>query len=504
MPTKEMKLKTLDIAFCREIRDPLYNYIFITDFEAPILDSYIFQRLDRIYQMPTALLVYPSAKHTRKTHSLGVMQLAHEAMVNLLYLQSERISSKISPLFWQGNVVTREPRGKNLDSLQTLREDWWNNKKLDYIVQSVRLAGMLHDLGHPPLTHLFEDICESLEIKIDHKGKTMNFDHEVMSRKIIEEKEGELGIKSPFNAEYINDILDREEGKAPAFVKEIVSGGYDCDKLDYLTRDATAAGALEFGRVDAKRILSGFRVVDEKLCVSTSAIDALMNSFDALQYMYTSVYYHRTARIFDYMIQDALLKVPEFLQNIVSDINTFLKFDDYNFIGKTIEYVNANRNDENEDVIEILEDYRNRKKRYVQIFLHRLTSGYLLIEQTNKALEELEKELKESAKNLEIRIDFRPKIRPVGIDLEGLRDWLLEERIYDPSEGETKPLYDISRAYHDKLKHYTILFRIFANRKQLDPKYDTQNIYNTEKDEICNTAKEKMEEIEKQYEKLGF
>jgi len=502
MSPDKIKLRTLQIAFCREIRDPINNYIFVTNFEDPILDSNIFQRLDRILQMPSAHLVYPSAKHTRKTHSLGVMQLVHEAIVQLLYSQSERISSKISSLFWQGNVVTKKPRGKNLDNLHNLREDWWNNEELDYITQSIRLAGMLHDLGHPPFSHLFEDICKPLKITVDYKGKKKSFDHEIMSRKIIDEKEKELGIKRPFTSEYINDILDKEGGKAPSFVKEIINSGYDCDKMDYLLRDSYAAGALEFGRIDCKRILSGFRVVDERLCVSASAIDALMNSFDALQYMYASVYYHRTARIFDFMIQDALSKVPEFLQDIVADVDKFLEIDDYNFVQKTIEYVEKNKSDENRDSIELLEDYRNRKKKYVRIFLHRLTSGYLLIESTNKALQELEKELTELAKNLEIRIDFRPKVRPIGINLESLRNWLMEERIYDPSDGEVKSLHTISTAFHDKLKHYTIIFRIFANRKQLDPKYDTMNVCISEAEKIRKTAQEKMDLIEREYEIL--
>jgi len=453
--------------------------------------------------MPTAHMVYPSAKHTRKTHSLGVMQLAYEAIIHLLFLQHEKVSSKISPLFWRGSVVIKESKRRGLDSLRILREDWWNEKDLDHIVQSIRLAAMLHDLGHAPLTHLFEDICRSLDIKINYKGKNIPFNHEVMSRKIIEEKERELGIRRPFTSEYLNDILDKENGKAPQFIREIINSGYDCDKMDYLVRDAYATGTLEFGRIDYRRIISGFRVVNERLCVSISAIDALMNSFDALQYMYTSVYYHRTARIFDFMIQDALSKVPDFLQDITSDVDKFLEFDDYNFIRKVINYVNKNKNNENKDVADILRDYLNRKKRYKEIFSHRLTSGYLLIEKTNQLLKDLEKELNEIAKNLEIKIDFRPKIRPVGIDLESLREWLLEEIIYDPSDGETKPIIEISRAFHEKLKQYTVLFRIFANRKQIDPAYDTSHIYINEANKIKKVAEEKIKEIEKEYEKLS-
>jgi len=485
------------------LRDPLYDYIFVTDFESPILDSEIFQRLDRIRQLPTAHLVYPSAKYTRKTHSLGVMHLAHEAILHLLFLQSSRIRSRISPLFWGQKVVTDGQGERNLDDLHNLREDWWNEQKIDEIVQSIRLAGMLHDLGHGPLTHIFEDLCKPLEIAVEYKGRKEIFDHELMSRKIIEEKEGELGIKRPFTFQNINQILDRKEGEAPLFVRELINSGYDCDKMDYLLRDAYATGTQEFGRIDYKRIICGLRVVDEALRVSVSAIDALMNSFDALQYMYTSVYYHRAARIFDFMIEDALSKVPEFLQNIVSDVDTFLSFDDHNFVTEVTNYVKENQTDENRCVIDILNDYLDRKKKYMEVFSHRLTSGYLLIERTNNALEELKRELNETVGNLEIRIDFRPQIRPVGINIHDVPKWLLGERFYDPSDGEIKPLHDLSRAYHQKLRQYTILFRIFANRDQLDPAKDTRNVFRSEKNTLRRVAEEKLGEIEDLYESLS-
>jgi len=84
-----------------------------------------------------------------------------------------------------------------------------------------------------------------------------------------------------------------------------------------------------------------------------------------------------------------------------------------------------------------------------------------------------------------------------------LRDWLLEERIYDHNDGEVKPIHMISKAFHDKLKHYTILFRVFANREQLDPAYDTRNTYNNEKTKICRATRNKIEGIEDAYEKLS-
>lgn len=497
-----MNLKSEDITFCREMRDPIYDYVYITNFEDPILNSPIFQRLDRIFQMPTAQMVYPSAKHTRKVHSLGVMQLAHEAIVSLMFFQTEAIKSEISPLFWEGKVVIKDQLEKGLDDLKNIREEWWHGKEFDFIVQGIRIAGMLHDIGHAPFSHLFEDVCKSQNITIEYKGQKILFDHEVMSRKIIEEKEDTLGIKRPFTSEYINDVLDKENGKAPLFVKELISSGYDCDKLDYLRRDSYATGTLEFGRMDYRRIIAGLRVFNQSLCVSTSSIDALMNSFDALRYMYTSVYYHRTTRIFDFMIHDAFSKIPEFLQDVVSSVDHFLEFNDYNFITKAIDYVNKNKTEQNKDVAKILTDFLNREKRYKEIFCHRLTSGYLLLEKTNNALLELEKHLEEMAQDLEIRVDFGPKVRPVGVNLEELSNWLLEERFYDPTEGKAMPLHEISQVFHYALQHYTVLFRIFVSKEQLDPNFDTQNKFRSLAQKIHKEASERIKKIEEQYERL--
>lgn len=251
-------LKSLELRFVREIRDPVFGYFYVTNFEDPVLDSPIFQRLDRIYQMPTARIVYPSAQYTRKVHSLGAAHLSYKAILNILYRQHETINSHVNPLFWGKEVVLKPQSEKGLDNLgQKLREDWWNKKELDELVQSIRLAGMLHDIGHTPFSHLFEDICKMNKIEMEFKGKKFVFDHEIMSRKIISEMGKELNLVEPFDADHVNQILD-PNGTAPPFLRELINSGYDCDKLDYLVRDARATGAVEFGLIDVERILAGY------------------------------------------------------------------------------------------------------------------------------------------------------------------------------------------------------------------------------------------------------
>jgi len=485
------------ITFTMEMRDPIYGYIFLTNYEEDVLDSKIFQRLDRIFQMPTSQFVYPSAKHTRKTHSLGVMHLSHNAILNILYRQSENIQNYVNALCWGERVVVKNGE-KGLQSFdQNIREEWWNKREREHIIQGLRLAAMLHDVGHAPLSHLFEDVCKKAKIEFEFEGRKVTFNHELMSLKIIKEKVDKLGIKSPFTAEDITEIL-KKDGKAPPFLHQLISGAYDCDKLDYLARDAYATGAIEFGGIDCARIIDGLRVnQEEQLCVSISALDALMKSFDAVQYMYTSVYYHKTARIFDFMVTEALLKIPEFLREIVSSVDKFLEYDDYCFLYEARKY--AEENNVN-DAVELFDDFRYRRKKYKEIYSHRITIDFLIRKETLNQLKEIENSLTEIAKNLGIVVDYRPDIRPVGIDIEDLPVWLTEKHIYDPSDGKTKKIKDISEAYHRRLTQYVILFRVYANRDQL--KDDPKKVYNSEKDKIAREAKKRLNELCKKYEEL--
>jgi len=484
-----------NLVMTREIRDPVYDYIYLTMVENAVIDSRIFQRLDGLAQMPTAHFVYPSGKYSRKTHSLGAMHLMSKALLHVLYMHSGDLREKISPLLF-GEPVVFKGRDTVIDHLDQEINKWWDSKEIDEIVQCARLAALLHDIGHAPFSHTFENMTKELAQK---KVIDRAFDHEDMSRKIIEEKEDELGL-GEFESKEINEILDKN-GSAPDFLKELINGPYDCDKLDYLMRDSYHTGAPEYGITGTERILHGFRVKDCQLCISSSALHAMMNSFRSIQSMYTAVYYHRTSRIFDFMIADAFSMVPEFINEIVSSVDTFLKYDDHTIVEVIKERAKRKCSSKSyKKAMEILEMVRYRQKMYTCILEFPLSFSLIVEEKPRKDIGEINARIREFCKecgaaDFNIRVDFSPTVKPVGISLEDIINWLTFFRIYDTKDNRLKSLEDVSKSYFRDLLHYSILFRIFVDRGKTK-----KNPYIVEK--IRKKAKEELEGLEKKWWKM--
>jgi HD superfamily phosphohydrolase len=162
----------------RKIRDPIHGYIPITEIENAVIDTPIFQRLDRLLQMPTAHYAYPSGMHTRKSHSFGVMHLAHRAICIILFRQHSGLRSSVCPLLYRGAVPPLVNGQESLPDLKDIDE----MKDIPWFVQCIRLAGLLHDVGHAPLSHLFEDAYGTTM-----PAKHARFSHEAMSTRIIRE-----------------------------------------------------------------------------------------------------------------------------------------------------------------------------------------------------------------------------------------------------------------------------------------------------------------------------
>jgi hypothetical protein len=245
-----------------EIKDPVYGYVYITESEKNIVDSFPMQRLHRLRQLAGAEYVYPGANHTRFEHSIGTMHLAQRLTEN-----------------------------SNLSRYLSNEE-----------AQMIRFAALLHDVGHGPFSHVFEHLLE----------KFLDKTHEEMTVWVIEKSElsdiiRKLGYSVDAVAKLATGSLRR---KGKMFVDQIVQSAVDVDKLDFIVRDTYHTGA-EYGNVDVFRLIHMIDVLDDNLAVDFGALSALESFILARIESFKSIYFHRVSRAAQIMLAMAMEKAKD-------------------------------------------------------------------------------------------------------------------------------------------------------------------------------------------------
>lgn len=253
------------------IRDPLYGFIDLSKIETQIIDTAVFRRLHNIKQLSHAYLVYPTAIHTRFEHSLGVLYLADLVAKQLDFEKDER--------------------------------------------EIIRLSALLHDLGHGPFSHLFEEVLSEVNGK-----KIVHEDISIMLIKENREISPILGEKTKKIIQLLEHkkVDDWDEAKS-TLAADIVSSPLDVDKMDYLRRDSYHIG-VAYGQFDLPRIIHTLTSTDDlkekHLCVKDKGKDAIENYRLGRYLMHAQVYQHHTRLVADQMFLRALdLAVNE--ENII-------------------------------------------------------------------------------------------------------------------------------------------------------------------------------------------
>ena len=211
------------------VRDPLWNNIRLEPEALAIIDTPAFQRLRYVRQLGHAFLVYPGATHTRFEHALGTYHLAGR--------------------------ITQD--------------------------REVRLAALLHDIGHYPFSHALEEA-----------GLPR---HETLAAKHLKTGGGPLAEVLDRLGVSVERVLQLIQGTSHSPLGGIISGSLDVDKLDYLTRDATMCG-VPYGVIDVDRLLTSLAPGPDGVVLHSKGLAALESLLFAKYQMYRNVYWHHAVR----------------------------------------------------------------------------------------------------------------------------------------------------------------------------------------------------------------
>ena len=270
------------------VRDPIHGFIGYDDWERTIIDHRAFQRLRRIRQLALTELVYPGATHTRFAHSLGTMHVATRMFDAIVDRQQHYLYSQRG----------YDDAGINRDR------------------QIVRLAALLHDVGHSPFSHSGEAMFP-MNTELGRQ-----YYHEDYSAKIIDIELADVIENHDGNANYeikASDVANLISGTVDVssrastrrlIWRPLITSQLDADRCDYLLRDSFHAG-VSYGKYDLDRILATINLGlndsdDPVIAIEEGGWHAAEGLIIARYSMFTQVYFHHTRQAFDHHVEQML------------------------------------------------------------------------------------------------------------------------------------------------------------------------------------------------------
>jgi HD superfamily phosphohydrolase len=246
------------------IRDPLWNNIRLDPLALRLVDSAVFQRLRSVRQLGLAYLVYPGATHSRFENALGTYHLARRTLA----LLGER-----------GELDRIEPDACEI----------------------VRVAALLHDIGHYPFSHALEEIGA--------------LHHEEVARTLLTEGAVARELREHLATDAPERVSALIRGESESPLQGLISGSLDLDKIEYLKRDAFMCG-VPYGEIDVDRLLHSLTLVENPdtgqltIGVLEKGLSALESLLFAKYQMYRNVYWHHAVRsataMYKRLVDDAL------------------------------------------------------------------------------------------------------------------------------------------------------------------------------------------------------
>lgn len=282
----------------KTFNDAIHGSIHMNELCLEFIDTKQFQRLRDLKQLGTLSYIFPCATHTRFEHSLGVGYLS-------------------------GNIVNRykiiQPE------LQISNRE----------VNLIKIAGLLHDIGHGPFSHVFDNVF------MKAINNNSSYCHENMSIKMIDYliDDNNIDIEND-DINFIKNIITNKKIKYNNYLQEIVANGINCldvDKFDYLSRDMHNLFGT-YKSYNFKRIYEFNKVIDNTICYDSKVIFDIYELFRERYNMHRQIYNHKKGKAIEYMVSDIMINSNKLFKfsDTVNNPEDFLKITD-NVI-KKVEY----------------------------------------------------------------------------------------------------------------------------------------------------------------------
>jgi HD superfamily phosphohydrolase len=324
-------------------RDVIHGSIEVSRVANSIIDNRIFQRLRNLHQLGATYLVFSNANNTRFEHSIGTYYVAEKLLHHIVNNSaSTEINNSILEIdFIKNHSLTNFGLTDTEDNVNFLRKI--DTILLDdYIIELIKIAGLTHDLGHGPFSHLFdewlhnsENIDKSNEL-LEHENRSIILLNKIIKDSVLEYN-GEIYRLEEFIDEdaynFISELINPKETTPNNFIFQIISNslnGLDVDKLDYLCRDSFYLGSgIPF---DLDGILKHAKVIDGNISFPTKISYDIYKVFRTRYDLHKQFYNHKTIVCIEYMIRNIMNRLEPILQivNIINsrDLDKFIDLTD--------------------------------------------------------------------------------------------------------------------------------------------------------------------------------
>jgi HD superfamily phosphohydrolase len=270
----------------RDVDDPVYGHIVLDKALSTLVSHPLVQRLARVKQLSFSFAEFPSARHSRLSHVLGVVKNAERALAGMLDRKVYFVIGQKEPVEFDGNILNRRHE----------------------IIQLAQVAALLHDVGHGPFGHALDSYA-GIKMGVTRPDKRFSeqYVHEYLAPTLKS-----LGI----DERRILEILGSDRAKLNGIeylIGDVIDSSLDVDRMDYLMRDAHMTG-LMMGFFNTSALIDFMRPVFDQgsfiLTYDEAALAYMEHLILARDFMYVKCYEHprkkAAERIFTRLVQSII------------------------------------------------------------------------------------------------------------------------------------------------------------------------------------------------------